>query len=55
MTSSFVKKDSVFVNNDKSGYINHKRLKQRMINQQKEILELNERLKRVEELVLNQR
>ena len=49
----FKKVESVFVNTDSKGYHNHKTLKKRLIDQQKTISELNERLSKVEKLILN--
>jgi predicted GIY-YIG superfamily endonuclease len=49
----FKKHKSVFINTDLKSYNTHKILKTRIISQQNKILDLENRIKRLEDLVLN--
>lgn len=53
MKTSFIKKRSIFVNTDQKSYMNHKSLKQRLLSQQDCISDLNNRIDKLEKLILD--
>lgn len=50
---TFIKKEGILVNPDNKGWSQRKKLKQRILNQESKVRELEERLLKLENLVLN--